>query len=1035
MPELNNNWKSFFTENLKIRKTNAHLDKIKEAGSGNDVSKIWSDCSSDPGIAFLGLDTDGKSLQVFHHPSCIGGITAPQYLVALVGFGPYASPVVINKDSIVDIKIDSASWQLLTEGGASKGAFLEVIEADSTFQYKNIVPIPHALIAAFIQAPSHDPATVGVKFMRTMSMLDREMDEEGHEVKLKFKDHFVHALQFCHLCATTQNIPAISYHRIPLEGIVQEWSQMTHENAIVPRVVQIDRRPPELNDHDIKNSSQEHRLSISSSQSMKDSVARRGSSNLYCIEEKTSRSSSSSDRDNPSSATVPRDKNMVRPVMQGQSNEECIVASQPNNESFGGDKSSKNRIVHTECKASRGIHKRQEPSTSRSRNSNSKKQRAADVTSKMRTVTAANTSFVDSATSSSAQSMHHRSVVSAYQLPHVEEHPQDIWQQRGELESCDHVLFSSNKQIASPKASRDPKEKDRSELDRSTQEYEVLQEIQLGTGTVEREWCVPNSALLFSSTLTNEEDLVHMNNNDPLEPATGGVNQGLGTEVSTTGHKAALPVARSTAPHVSSEWDLSFPSMPITFAGSNGSSDVFDDGRDKTETKAADGAVFPATGAFSLGTAISAPFPKQTSSRTSLRDRRFKFGSITASDAANTSVSASSTKPADIFHFGPASVLAQSTSALSSTYTSVGRTSTSLTRAEISATESIAEAEESVSSNVDRKEKNPMDDVVEISSSCSSSDSGDQSSIAISRSKCKISKNSYQRSAFAKDTEEQTLEEHSDDSSRSSSSSVECIDTSVPNPDEGVSDANIYEGFSSTESTTIKIHNVLEYIDCSQDMRRLVNTDLFRFFISPTLPSSNLKLVGGWFLKQQRLTQDETMKIMRYLKKTLNAEWGTMICGSTSQKQGLLCGIKALLHAIAQEDLEVKIFGLVELRHLTVFSPALKASCPTLSTVTPDCFYCKLKNLSETFASDIFNGVAAALDSLCKLENEDIRSFDGLYSIFDLMFWPLHYICRGGEFEQQVAESAVKAANKLLSNKQERSVRRLCHRVLRKALP
>ena len=70
---------------------------------------------------------------------------------------------------------------------------------------------------------------------------------------------------------------------------------------------------------------------------------------------------------------------------------------------------------------------------------------------------------------------------------------------------------------------------------------------------------------------------------------------------------------------------------------------------------------------------------------------------------------------------------------------------------------------------------------------------------------------------------------------------------------EGVSDANIYEGSSNAESTGIYIHYMLEYIDCCQGLRMQVITDIFRVSISQTLLYLNLESVGEWFLKQQRM--------------------------------------------------------------------------------------------------------------------------------------------------------------------------------------
>ena len=101
------------------------------------------------------------------------------------------------------------------------------------------------------------------------------------------------------------------------------------------------------------------------------------------------------------------------------------------------------------------------------------------------------------------------------------------------------------------------------------------------------------------------------------------------------------------------------------------------------------------------------------------------------------------------------------------------------------------------------------------------------------------------------------------------------------------------------------------------------------------------------------------MKIMKYLKTTLNAEWGKFIGEFTFEKQGL-CTVSrnafmSFLRTISKPR-HMDRWWHSALRHLTILSPALKASCPMLSTVTPDYVYRKLNDFfSDTFVSEIFN--------------------------------------------------------------------------------
>jgi hypothetical protein len=68
------NWKQFSLSSSGFNYPTNILLKVKAAGAaGNSAEKIFTDFSRNPGIAFLSLDASESKLQLFHHPTILGG--------------------------------------------------------------------------------------------------------------------------------------------------------------------------------------------------------------------------------------------------------------------------------------------------------------------------------------------------------------------------------------------------------------------------------------------------------------------------------------------------------------------------------------------------------------------------------------------------------------------------------------------------------------------------------------------------------------------------------------------------------------------------------------------------------------------------------------------------------------------------------------------------------------------------------------------------------------------------------------------------
>lgn len=173
------NWKQFFLSSKYINYPTNILTKIKDAGSaGNAATKIFTDFSRNPGIAFLSLDASESKLQLFHHPNILGGswLNEELKLVALDGMGPKATPIHIVAKSLKDVKAKVPKIINLSQALDNGLPIDEIKQASDTFLYKNMVPIPDFLIKTFILLEDTKPITAATVFYAALKQADSNLE-------------------------------------------------------------------------------------------------------------------------------------------------------------------------------------------------------------------------------------------------------------------------------------------------------------------------------------------------------------------------------------------------------------------------------------------------------------------------------------------------------------------------------------------------------------------------------------------------------------------------------------------------------------------------------------------------------------------------------------------------------------------------------------------------------------------------------------------------------------------------------------------
>ncbi len=241
-------WKDFFLNSTQFDYSNFALRNLRDSiAPSADFSKSFEEISKNPGISFISLDPTETKLQLFHHPTVVGGSwnNPNKKLIAVIGHDLEAKPVQIVLKSIKDGKGKSHSLHEFSLGCGNLDDFKKLRNPKTDYHLKNIVPIPILLTNVFMSLPSTEPEMVAIAFFEAMfkydnsltapdlhmthqnnntdvpsdvpDLLDTPTDDVSPEptdvtcplTPPQFLDNFLHVLQFCHLCSKGKISPVL----------------------------------------------------------------------------------------------------------------------------------------------------------------------------------------------------------------------------------------------------------------------------------------------------------------------------------------------------------------------------------------------------------------------------------------------------------------------------------------------------------------------------------------------------------------------------------------------------------------------------------------------------------------------------------------------------------------------------------------------------------------------------------------------------------------------------------------------------------
>ncbi len=189
--------------------------------------------------------------------------------------------VKIKDTSIIDMKQKISRLQDIQDATTTRMPFQNVKGLKEIFMYKNVIPVPHALVKSFLELNSHDPTSVAQAFFDTINnnhwqevpqlesenmstpsnySNDYESSKEDNNERMSMNDdsvtpitrpshtasppdndqnqselstwlqEFSHVLQFCYLCSMGKIEPII--YTIQTSQDIIDWKQLAESTYL-----------------------------------------------------------------------------------------------------------------------------------------------------------------------------------------------------------------------------------------------------------------------------------------------------------------------------------------------------------------------------------------------------------------------------------------------------------------------------------------------------------------------------------------------------------------------------------------------------------------------------------------------------------------------------------------------------------------------------------------------------------------------------------------------------------------------------------
>ena len=242
-----NTWKKHFQQLRSNKEADKKLQSYSSALAFDTLSgtseeelfrnDVLKQLTEDQDTIILGVSQVSNKMKLFHSFSNLGGtrIREENKLVALEGFGPTATAVLLNESDINSpqtIKVPSYTQLKSCSDPSTVGECPASTTGREMFKNAPVIIIPPFVANAFIEMASRDPSQLLVETLSLINAFDARDDTEESN---KAKNHCKYILKFLWAAAHSE-IPTITMVPDADDEELQRWSSICHENCILQLV-------------------------------------------------------------------------------------------------------------------------------------------------------------------------------------------------------------------------------------------------------------------------------------------------------------------------------------------------------------------------------------------------------------------------------------------------------------------------------------------------------------------------------------------------------------------------------------------------------------------------------------------------------------------------------------------------------------------------------------------------------------------------------------------------------------------------------
>ena len=233
--QLANTWKAHYKALSSNNRADRNLSGFEKAtlihNTENFEQKLIREVTEDPDSIILAISPILNKVKLYHSFTNLGGtrVNPDQKIVGLEGFGPVATPVIFDTDSITGkVNVRTPPYNTLKYISDPENVNPTTVTFTNNtpdFEHATFVILPPFLFKAFLEITKRDPENLLIETNSLIAAFDADIDANSTQEKAWI--HCKHVVKFL-WSASNVLIPQLECMVDPDDTELQQWAKNRH---------------------------------------------------------------------------------------------------------------------------------------------------------------------------------------------------------------------------------------------------------------------------------------------------------------------------------------------------------------------------------------------------------------------------------------------------------------------------------------------------------------------------------------------------------------------------------------------------------------------------------------------------------------------------------------------------------------------------------------------------------------------------------------------------------------------------------------